>query len=291
MLLESKGHGVRTSLDPPKGHAHQKRVYLGQIRGFAGKITRNGPTARVLGQIELGKKPQIQDNALFTPAKNQGVDDFPVQTEPQKPPNVRGHSHKVKNRPRRVSFTGQLYDGPISLSPEAHVIKIIQGHAVAFSVHQVTTGLWHHFTRQIDVISLNIPSHTEATSELPSKDDPLLLEWLNSEMSTLHNASHTFSHPQFTLETFQVQQILQTAPKLEYLSVFDHPTGHRTAWACSSLLARARCKKGAFLISGQKHVDMSTCQHQHFTRACHHSPKPSIGSHGPYRGPTALGMG
>jgi hypothetical protein len=229
MQLGSKGHGHRTCLDPPKRPAHQTRVYLSQIRGFACRITRNGPTARVLGQIELGKKPQIRNNALYTPAENQGVDDFPVQTEPQNPPNVRGHSHKVKTRSRLLSLAGQLHDGPISLSPEAHVITTIQCRAVAFSVHQVTTGLWHHFTRQIDAIGLNKPSHTEATSELPSEDDPMLLEWLNSDMSTLHNASHTFSHPQFTLETSQVLQILKTASELEYLSVFGHPTGHRTA--------------------------------------------------------------
>jgi hypothetical protein len=202
---------------------------LAKFEVLQAKFTRNGPTWSILGQIELGKKPQIRDDALYTPAEIPGVDDFPVQTEPQKPQNVRGHSHKAKPHPSRLSLAGQLHVTPISLSPEALITSTIQRRAIAFSVHQVTTGLWHHFTRQIDVIGLTTPSQTEATSDLPSKDGLLLLEWLNSDMSTLHNASHTFSHLQFTLETLQVLQLLKTASKLEYLSVFDHPTGHRTA--------------------------------------------------------------
>ena len=45
---------------------------------------------------------------------------------------------------------------------------------------------------------------TPATCVIPSQGRPCLLEWLNSDMSALHNASHTFSPPQFTLEAFQV---------------------------------------------------------------------------------------
>jgi hypothetical protein len=100
---------------------------------------------------------------------------------------------------------------------------------MSFSVHQVPTRLCIHFTGQSDVILLTKPSSTAATSVIPSKDDPMLLEWLNSDMSTFHNPSHTFSHPQFTFEIFLVQETLQTVLKLEYLTVFDHPTIPRTA--------------------------------------------------------------
>jgi hypothetical protein len=92
-----------------------------------------------------------------------------------------------------------------------------------------SSHVWHHLAWHTKALSSILGHQTWATSPTSCASAPLFLKWLNSDMSTLHNASHTFSHPQFTLETFQVQQILKTAPELEYLIIFDHPTGHRTA--------------------------------------------------------------
>ena len=119
--------------------------------------------------------------------------------------------------------------GTKNLRPETQPKHTTRPCAMTFSVHQVPARLCIHFSGQSDVLLLAKPSSTVATSVIPSKDYPMLLEWLNSEMWAFYNPSHTFLHQQFTLETFLVLQTLQTVLKLEYLTVFDHPTIPRTA--------------------------------------------------------------